>query len=215
MTNYSHLNTLYLKGQPIIAEYFGQVCSTGRPDYSVVDNTPVTVITQRKLKLEKVNRLLVHPDVRLVEFYASIGKRSGMSPGDIIFPSNLPFEGGSTTPPITIVNISPVEDVIGIRTDRVCSISNGSTEIFTNVRYSVIGNLFTEGPIANRNQLATSDVPTRRIVMYQRNLANLTRDSEGLIITETDSVEQSRWNVLQADLVGNVEVILLDKAIVN
>lgn len=210
----ANLKKFFLKQQQKIAYLVGQNCSIVRPNYGSTANTESTVISNVKIKLEVAQAKLSQAPYTSVSYYTVFGKRSLFQAGDVIIPN----EPGSTTPPVTIISYSPVEECIGVATSRVGKIcytsgNYSSEDIYTNVRFDWVGSGFPMAPGLDyiKDLLA---VPSKKVVLYTRQnikAQNLAADIAGLRFVETDGTQEVRWIIKVADVINNITILTLSQ----
>lgn len=197
----SNLYNLFHKYNKTIARIAGQPVTVKRPNYSVVNNTPAT-ITSIKLKVEKATAVgLAMPRFTNAEYYAIFGDRTKFLPGDIIFPT----DPNSSTPPVTVIHYSPLEECIGVRTSRIGKITEAIDDtVYENVYFDWIGVGYPGSSYGE--QLAGSlGIPTKKALLYTRtNIQPHSNPDEiqGMRLIETDGTVEVRWRVKLVDQIG-------------
>lgn len=204
-----NLRNIFHNYNVYLAEIAGQNFSVRRPDYTITNGTPTVVHTQKKFKCEKTGPRLGQPGYSGVEYYAIFGNRNLFSPGDLL----VPLESTSSTPIVTVLSYSPLEECVGFRTSRLGEIRNGTTVIYSNVYFDFISSSAFPGAQLNREVESSLEIPSKKITIYKRNLATLTRQDEGLLFVEMDTDEKKRWKIEQIDDVGNMSVLIVKEAL--
>lgn len=210
----ANLKKFFLKQQQKIADLAGQNCNIVRPAYGSAANTETTVASNVKIKVEVAQAKLSQSPYTSVTYYTIFGKRSLFQAGDII----IPDEPGSTTPPVTVVSYSPLEECMGVATSRIGKIcytdgSLSSSDMYTNVRFDWVGPGFPLSPGIDyiKDLLA---VPSKKAVLFtrtnlqsQNNLSNMS----GLRLVETDGISEVRWIIKVVDVVNNITILTLSQ----
>lgn len=210
MTDFNKLNSVYLKYQQKAGELGGQLVSIKRPDYTATDQTPVLRFNSKRMKVERSGPRFAQPGYADVEYYCIFGDRNTFRSGDMLFP-----KAGSSTPPVTILNFSPIEECVGFRTGRICKIVNGLNEdVFTNVYFDFIGESFP-GAELDREVRSSLKIPSTRAVLWKRDFQTTTRNAEGLMLIEIDGLTETRWLIQQTDATGNMVVLFLKRALIE
>lgn len=209
----ANLKRYFLRQQQKIAELAGQTCEIYRPSYSTVANTE-TLVASTKIKVEVSQARLSQSPYTSVTYYTIFGNRSLFQAGDII----VPTESGSTTPPVTVVSYSPIEECMGVAMSRVGKIaytsgSISSSNMYTNVRFDWVGPGFPLSPgLDYLNDILT--VPSKKAVLYTRtNLQaqNNTAEMSGLRLIESDGINEIRWIIRVVDVVNNLTILTLSQ----
>ena len=196
----------------LAGELSGQPVRVERPDYETPNYSEGEIIAPRKIyKVERTTNRLAQPTYTNLELYAVFGDRSLIQAGDVL----IPLDPKSTTPIVTLVNISDQEECLGFRTNRIGAIRNGTKDLFTNVRFDFVGEGFPASPL--EREIKTSlEIPTKKINIFTRDLdknnLNEVYDNEGLLFIETDIEEQTRWRIETVDEIGNLMVLICKEA---
>lgn len=194
-----------------IAALAGQQFTLGRPDYAVADNTPATVTSPILYKVEKTGTSLPQPKGPAMEAYAVFGDRNKIRCGDVL----IPLESTLNTPVVTVLNISPVEECNGFRTDRLGEIRNGEEVIFSNVYFDFApGSAFPGRPLLDNLQ-DSLNIPDIKVNMFKRDLSTSTRNLEGLMLVEMDTNAEYRWRIKAMSLTGSLMQLVLEEDLIS
>lgn len=195
------------------ANVSGQFIKIGRPDYTIVDNTPTILFSGStfRYRVEKGTRNYVQAEVRDPEFYTIFGDRTRVRPGDLIIPQEATTL--TSTPVVTVLSVSPLNELMGFRTNRIGKITNGDLgDIFTTVYYEETNDPFP-GRAINTALESSLDIPNKKFVMYNRALATSTRDVEGLMLIESGSAVSRRWLIKQVLTIGNILILTCSEGV--
>lgn len=204
-----NLFNLFEDGHKKIAKIAGQQVYILRPNYTIQDNTPV-FLNNIKLKAEKATAVsLVMPRFTNGEYFALFGDRSKFQPGDLIFPQ----DGTSSTPKMTVIQYSPLEEAIAIRTSRICKLTRAIDDpIYENVYFDWIGQGYP-GSSYGEQLAGALGIPTKKAILYTREgiqPQNNTYDIQGIRLIETDGDVQIRWKVKLVDQIGNLTQLTVE-----
>lgn len=207
----SNLYSVFETWQAQIGKIAGQKFNILRPDYTIVDNTPVTRFIGRKYKVEKTGSKLAQPSLPGLEYYVVFGNRDLFQPGDILQRT----QSNSSTPDVTILSYSPIEECIAFRTSRTGTLKSGQTDVYTNIKFEFVNRAsFLSTPLDPRVEAALG-IPGNNAVMWRRELITATRDGEGLVLYETDKAVQRRWTVVNASELGDLMILTLNEAVIS
>lgn len=207
MPGFDTFNSLYLKWQQRAGEWGGQLMTLKRPDYTVQDQEPATTHTGIRMKVERTGPNFAISGYVGIEYYAIFGNRDLFQTGDMIFSS-------SSTPPVTILNLSPIEECVGFKTERKGKIMNGEELLYDNVYFDFIG-VGYPGSELDREMRASLDIPSVKVVLHARELVTSTRNAEGLMLVQTDGIPGLRWRIRQIDQSGDLYVLHLKEDLIN
>lgn len=206
------LRSTFDKYQKKLASISGQTVNILRPNYSTIVNTNTTVYTSIKLKMEVTTPKLVQGKFTNVEYYAVFGDRNKFQPGDII----VPTESTSSTPPVTVLHYSPLEEAIGFRTSRIGKITQSYVSpydpVYENVYFDWVGTGYP-GSIFGQELAGALGTPTKKIVLYTR--TNIkpqsnTDEVQGMRFVESDGTTEIRWVIKLVDQIGNITQLTLE-----
>lgn len=207
MPNFNQFNNLYLKWQQKAGEWSGQLMTIKRPNYTIVDQEPSTLFTGIRMKVERTGPNFAISGYIGAEYYAVFGDRKLFQPGDMIFSS-------TSTPPVTVLNYSPIEECVAIKTEHKGKIMNGEELIYNNIYFDFIG-VGYPGSELDREMRASLDIPSVRVIMHSRQLQTSLRNAEGLMLVQTDGIENLRWMIRQIDQSGDLYVLHLKQAVIE
>lgn len=209
----ARLRKLFNIYQIKLAQLGGQRCNIYRPDYTVVDNTLGSPIyTGIKIKAEATSQRLVHLNFGNASYAAVFGNRNILRAGDVI----VPTESGSTTPALTIINISPMEEILGLFTPRVGRIMlnvgtdvdmDTGTFVYKNVRYQWITDSGFPGSSFTGNLSGALSIPTQKLIFFTRNNTSpqdTQYEVQGLHFIEDDGDYRRKWVVKLVEVSGNL-----------
>lgn len=194
-------------------KYTGQLMNVYRPNYALTDTTLSAanlVIANLYVKAEKAGSRLAIPSVSGLEYYAVFGDLRYMLPGDIL----VPQESSSSTPKLTFLNKSPVEEAVAFETNRTGSIRNGSEVLFTGIPFEFMSGSGFPGSPLQRELESSLGIPTRKIVIWERALQTATRDSTGLLFVEDES-PNVRWTIKEAEPDGTLLILTCGEALIT
>lgn len=192
---------------------FGQPCNIRRIDYTASDQVGTIVDSTKRYYLAKTGDQWATFQNAEVEEYRISGDFNAIQLGDVIEPQ---AENGwtSTTPKITVLAMAPNHGTFGFKTDRIGKISNGSTDIYTNILFSFIPDSDYIGKPLNREIAASLGIQSTEIAIYSRpQLESSLRDSEGLLFTVTDGPFDDQFRIVHASTFGNLVVLNIVKAL--
>lgn len=216
------LRKLFNKYQTRLGELGGQECSIYRPDYTVVDNSLGSPLnTNKKYKVEIAGPRFAQRSFTNVAYVAIFGNRNLIQAGDVI----VPTESGSSTPALTVLNISPIEEAVGFFTERIGKITLNTTDptkdIYTNIRYQWVSGSGFPGSAFTDQLRASLAVPIQKVVLYSRdNISpeNVDYEVQGMYFVETDgsfspdaNETQRRWIIKLVEKVGNLTQLTLEQ----
>jgi hypothetical protein len=196
---------LFLRTQALVATMSGQNYSVWRPNYTQQDQTPVLIQSDILLKVETAGTRFADPRYPIIQYYSVFGDRALFQPGDILKTNEA--RTTSTTPPVTVIQYSPVEECMAVRTSRVADIGISTGNIIAhNVYYDF--EYVSEAQTGFQGSFSGSfDRPIRKICMFTRPqlLEQLqTYDIQGLRLIETDGVTQTRWVIKALAPITNI-----------
>lgn len=204
------LDTGFQHFHAVIGKIAGQACNILRPNYSSSDNLPVSHLSNTKIKMEPGNRArLAHFSFPNVLLYTVFGDRSHFRPGDIIQPTG----SDSTTPLVTILSYSPLEECIGFSTSRLGRIcSDLGHDLFVNVRFEWVSSGFPASTMPE-NLAGALSIPIKKAVFFTRPgfTPQTLEDSHGYRLVEVDGTREVRWVIKLIDVIGNLTQITLEE----
>jgi hypothetical protein len=206
-----NLRKVFDKYNKKIAQLAGQNFALKRPDYSVVDNTPATVLSSVKFKVEVAPPRLSQETFINVSYYTIFGDRKLLRAGDILFPLETTE---STTPPVTVLNFSPIEECMGFRTSRVGKLTYDiDTNVYTTVYFDWVGSGYP-GSSFQETLSGALAIPTKKAVLFTRTSIKPQSNSnevQGMRLIETDGTTEVRWVVKLVDQIGNLTQLTLEQ----
>lgn len=198
-------------------QYFGELMGDEydllRPDYTAVDNTPITIASRVKFRCDPANPQFAEPRFREVEWYSVFGDRGIVLPGDILKKS----DDDGMTPVITLAHHMPLKEMVGFRTTRLGTLCNTvGDNLHTNVRFDFLG-VGYPGAELNKKLETTMQIPSTRVIIYKRiNLirlrTQLIETDQTVTITKSDGTTaqfQRKWLVEEIDYTGNCMVLTI------
>lgn len=204
------LNDSFLFYETVIAKIAGQSCNILRPNYAVEDNLPVSHLSNTKIKMEPVaGAKLAHATFPNVALYTIFGDRSKFQTGDIIQPNG----SGSTTPPVTVLSYSPLEECIGFSTSRLGRLcSDLNTDLFLNVYFDWVSAGFPASTLPE-NLAGALGIPSKKAVLFSRPgfLPQNLQDSHGYRLVEVDGTREVRWVIKLIDVIGSLTQLTLEE----
>lgn len=202
-------------------QYFGEYCGDTfdilRPDYTQVDNTPVTVASMITYRMDPNSPNFSEPKLRDLDWYELFGDRTIIQPGDIF---RKTVDDGMT-PIVTLAHWMPIKAAVGYRTTRLCNITNQIDDpIYTNVYFDFVGISFP-GSSVNKKLEDSLRIPSTRVVLHKRD--NIFRLRNYLIETDSNaqiSIDgaaptqyQRKWKIEEIDYTGSLMVLTLSNAL--
>lgn len=205
----SSLYSLFANAHKKIALLAGQDITVSRPNYNIVDNVPTT-ITSIKLKAEKATALgLAMPRFTHAEYYALFGDRGKFQPGDLLIPTN----SQSSTPIMTVVNYSPMEEAIAVMTSRICKLTKSIDDIvYDNVYFDWIGTGYP-GSSYGEQLAGALGIPTKKALLFTRQGIQPQMNEyeiQGMRLIESDGDVDIRWKVKLVDQIGNLTQLTVE-----
>ena len=196
-------------------QIFGQPFEVLCVDYADLDQTPNTKYDQRMYKAEVViGKKYIQTPLPDGSYYCLHGAYDSIVTGEIL----KPLRSDTTTPILTVLDKSPMEEMCGIRTNRLCDIYNGEDPIFQGCyfEYGINVNSPMESFHKFLNKLSPSQkVPDCQILMYHRVLRTVARDIEGLLIKDLSQEVPITWRIDEATTVGKLMLISASMSIVE
>lgn len=211
----------FAKAEADFGKRFGQVCTIGRvgtnnpaldPDYSVFDQDPYG-IGCGKYYIETTSNRFAQTKASNVEWYAIKGNRNPLKVGDILQPDRTGCML-STTPDVTFVYTFPQGSCFGFKSTRVGAIYNGSTALFTNIRFEYLPTSSFPGAPLNRELEASLGVPSIQAVTFNKPLWTSTRDAEGLLLYQTDTTPNLIWEIVQVNTFDNILILDMKRSMI-
>ncbi len=216
----SKLRKIFNKFQTQVGRLGGQKCNIYRPDYSVVDNALGSPLYSGvKIKVEVTRPRYSQFAFTNVAYVAIFGNRNLFTAGDVI----VPTEAGSTTPAVTVINISPMEEAVGIFTPRsgrlmlnvgFDSAMDTGTYIYKNVKYQWVSGSGFPGSSFTNNLAGALAIPTQKIVLFTRdNISpqNTSYEVQGVHFIEDDGAYLRKWVVKLVEVSGNLTQLTLEQ----
>lgn len=208
-----NLNKIFLKYEKRIAMLSGQRCNIYRPNYSAIDNALGSPIYSNvKVKMEVTSPRFAMWSFTNNILYTIFCDRKLIQPGDVI----VPIEGHST-PPVTVLNMSPLEECVGFSSAREARISLTvltADDIYRHVRFEFVPSTAFPGSglrEAMENQFL---VPSKKVVLFSRdNLKSSEVDWEvqGVRFIETDGETETRYIIKLVESIGNLVQLTLSQ----
>lgn len=216
----TRLRKIFNTYQTKLGQLGGQKCDIYRPDYTIVDNALGTAIhTGIKIKAEVTRPRLAQFSFGNVKCVAIFGNRNLFRVGDVI----VPTESGSSTPAITVISVSPMEEAIGILSFRVGRIMlnvgtdtdmDTGTFVYKNVRYQWVTDSGFPGSTFSQNLSGALSIPTQKMVFFSRENTspqNTEYEVQGLHFVEDDGDFKRKWVVKLVEVDGNLTQFTLEQ----
>lgn len=210
------LSGFYEHFAPMVGQMSGDGFDILRPDYTKVDNTPVTIATGLRFRCDPVTGRFAEPRFEGVGYYDVFGPRQLLLPGDLL--SKTVPDG--MTPVMTFVHYMNVKTTTAVRTSRICSIVDAKGDpngvLYNNVYFDWLGQGFPATNL-NRGLQDSTPVPTQRAVIYtrpnvRRMRSHLIETDNNIQVTQPDgSVTpfQRTWIIDEVDYSGPLMVLTL------
>lgn len=198
--------------QPMLGFYSGDNFDLYRPDYSVANGTPALVLANQRYRCDPVSRNLPEPFFPDCSYYDILGRRDIIQSGDLLVKS----VSDGMTPVVTLLTYGPIKALVGLRTNRICTIIDSvtGTAVYTNVRFDFLREGFP-GSSLNRNLQESLRIPQTRAGLYER--LNIQRLRMHLVETDlnyyvTDDngnqvLFQRKWMIEEIDR-GGLQIVL-------
>lgn len=162
-----------------------------RPIYNVLASPESSVITGASMRIVQGSSTLGKVRIPGADHYTIMYSKA-LQEGDVI--TKCPSNGL----PITVISSdAPTAGVIGIRTDQIGKIEDGTTDIYTNVR-------FAYAKSSGYNQPVNIPYEATKAIIFGR--ANLTK-----MMWFEDSAHGKRFQIQQVDFVHNCMILTLDE----
>ena len=189
-------------------ELFGQPFSVKTVDYSASNQTLNNKFPQKMYKVEVGSRNLVQSPLPNGCYYCVHGDYKAINPGDVL----IPLRTDTSTPTVTIISKSPMEEITAIRTSRICNIRNGQEVLYSNCLFDFTqGSNFPEDPL--HRVLSSPKVPENQVILYKRELRGVDFDTEGLILEDITDEVPTYWNINQDNTLGNQMLLTLSMSV--
>lgn len=170
-----------------------------RPNYTIVNNTPVVVNRNVKFYLEPTQQNLTQDKLPGVEYFSITGNSSLFQPGDII-------SGVSALPTLTVVSMPDEQEFLGVKTSKIGKFFNMGEDVYTNVYFDYMS-ANTDGNQEFINLDPSLSIPRRKIILFSR---------EGLIEgmnfqdLTPDQGSSDIWKISEIDYRQKIVIVYLN-----
>lgn len=169
----------------------------GRPNYAIVNNTPVIVNKAAKFFLEPTQQNETQDKLPGVEYYTVTANSDLFQPGDII-------SGVSALPTVTVVSMPDEQEFLAVKTPRLGSFIDMGADVYTNVYFDYMSANTDGNPEFIQLETGQS-VPRRKIIIWDRGPTTILEGS-----TFYDYESGYKWHVALTDVRSRIMIVYLN-----